>query len=367
VIIKRLLLCAVVLVLLAQVSPGAQSNDFKWQRAKGKVQVVFHLPFAICPLPFEMPLSGGGGLKSSSSIPTSGSGGEMSFDLRGYTAELERWSALAGHLRDHAEKAPALRRQLPDSWSVVVQEQRFSVSTRPFGAALDRIIRDPREAAKAAQETSAGIEGLLEDARAISQPPIRDYGPARAKLDQILARREFRFARRPAQSETIWDRLQDELRQWVIGLINRAGNHPNVTNFLRWGIVVFLGLVFLVWLFYTLSHASFQRLPAPAAAAPAAPSRNWIEEARSAAARGEFREAIRKIYCAAVLLLGEAGAWDVDPSRTHREYVRLLPAGSARRPHLLAITDCFERSWYGRAQASALDYEAALAGLESLE
>ena len=72
------------------------------------------------------------------------------------------------------------------------------------------------------------------------------------------------------------------------------------------------------------------------------------------------------IYGAAVLALGEAGAWQVDPSRTHREYARLLPADSARRTPLLALTNCFEQVWYGRVQASARDYEAALAELESL-
>ena len=72
------------------------------------------------------------------------------------------------------------------------------------------------------------------------------------------------------------------------------------------------------------------------------------------------------IYGAAVLLMGEAGVWQVDPSRTHREYARLLPLDSAHRPHLIAITTCFERVWYGQAQVSARDYEAALAELESL-
>ena len=36
----------------------------------------------------------------------------------------------------------------------------------------------------------------------------------------------------------------------------------------------------------------------------------------------------------------------------------------ARR--LVAIATCFERVWYGNATASAADYEAALAELESL-
>jgi hypothetical protein len=139
-----------------------------------------------------------------------------------------------------------------------------------------------------------------------------------------------------------------------------------VTNVLRWGIVIVLGLILLAWLAHALTHVSYRRFPAPTGDVRATPARDWIQEAQSAAARGEYRDAIRVIYGAAVLALGEAGAWQVDPSRTHREYARLIPADSLRRPHLIALTDCFERVWYGRAQASARDYEAALAELESL-
>jgi hypothetical protein len=56
----------------------------------------------------------------------------------------------------------------------------------------------------------------------------------------------------------------------------------------------------------------------------------------------------------------------VDPARTHREYVRLLPIGSLHRAGLVAITNCFERVWYGHAPASAEDYEAMLTELEAL-
>ena len=287
-------------------------------------------------------------------------------DLPGYIAELERWSASADRLRDHPEKADALRTQLPDSWLVVVEEQRFSVSTRPLGAAIDRIIRDPSTVAGSAREISDRVESLLADARAMSRTSARDYAPAHARLDQILKRHEFRFVRRDTEPETFWDQLLDRLWEWVAGLLNRAGNHPKVTNFLRWGILFGLGLVLLVWVAYTLTHASYQRSPVPAGDARLAPARDWVEEARNSAARGEFREAIRLLYGAAVIALADAGAWQVDPSRTHREYVRLLPADSARRPHLVALTDCFERVWYGRAGASARDFEAALTELELL-
>jgi len=354
------------LLLLAQVSFGAQSGDFKWQMANGKVQMVLHLPFAVCHLPFEIQWSDAGQLESTPKTETSRSDDKSSYDLQGYIAELERWSALASRLEDHPEQAGALRKQLPDSWSVVVQEQRFSVSTRPLGEALDRMVRDPTTSARSAQEISGRVGRLLDDARATYRTSKRNYTPERSMLDQILKQREFRSVHEEADSETFWNQLLDRLWQWVAGLLDRAGTHPKVTNFLRWGIVILLGLILLGWLAHALTQVSYQRSPALAGDTRAAPARDWAQEARSAAARGEFREAIRLIYGAAVLALGEAGAWQVDRSRTHREYVRLLPADSARRPHLMALTDCFERVWYGRAQASDSDYEAALAELESL-
>jgi len=295
---------------------------------------------------------------------TAGSDPSDYFDLQSYTAELESLLASARRLRKHPEEAAALRKRLPDSWSVTVEKQRFLVSTQPFGAALDRLIRDPRTAA--AQEISARVESLLDEAHAMSRTSIRDYNGTRAKLDDILKRREFRFVRKPRESETFWDQLMDTLSRWVSRLLSRANGPHAAANFLRWGIVIVLSLICLAWLTYTLTHTSYQRFPAPKEATPEAPWRDWVQEARGAAARGEFREAIRMIYGAAVLRMGEAGAWQVDPSRTHREYVRLLPPDSVHRPHLNAITVCFEQVWYGRAQASVRDYEAALAELESL-
>jgi hypothetical protein len=290
-----------------------------------------------------------------------------SLDLQSYTSELERWSASANRLREHPKEAAALRKQLPDSWLVTVEGQRFVVSTQPLGAALERLTQDPGKAAAVAQELSSRVASLSEEAHAMSQASGRDYSGTRAKLDDILKRREFRQVRGANDSESFWDRLLVSAWQWINKLLSRAGGHPRVADFLRWGIVLALGLICLAWLFYTLTHIPYSQPPAPKPATSSQPWREWVQQARDAAARGEFREAIRIIYGSAVLLLGEAGAWHVDPARTHREYVRLLPAESALRPHLIALTNCFEQVWYGRARASAREYEAALAELESLE
>ena len=130
--------------------------------------------------------------------------------------------------------------------------------------------------------------------------------------------------------------------------------------------------VFLGWLIYSISNVPFSTLSfrrkhlPPLEEEPAGTWHEWAQQARAAAARGDYRDAVRIIYGAAVRRLAEAGTWQVDPARTHREYARLLPPDSVQRPRFLAITACFELGWYGSAKASATDYEAVLAELESL-
>lgn len=293
-------------------------------------------------------------------------------DLQGYTTELGRWSQSAARLREHPEEAAALRKQLPDHWSVTVQEQPFQVSTEWLGTALDRLAANPKLAVDISPAMGHRLKSMLQDSQdlaRISEPPS---GLARGKLDDILKRREFRSLRAPGQRETLWDLLGDWLLRIIRELFSRVVGHPAVTKTLLWGVVIVLGLIFVGWLIYSLANVSlanlsFRRPPAPVEGAAAAGTwREWVQQARAAAARDQYRDAVRIIYGAAVRRIEEAGTWQVDPSRTHREYVRLLPADSLQRPPLVAITTCFERVWYGRAQASAVDYEAALAELESL-
>jgi hypothetical protein len=164
----------------------------------------------------------------------------------------------------------------------------------------------------------------------------------------------------------------DQFWKIIGSVFQRAGGHPNATRFVLWLVVIAPALLFLGWLIYSLANVStsnFLRLRSRVAwSHPTTIEtwRDWVEQARGTAARGEYRDAIRIIYGAALRRLADAGTWQFDPSRTHREYVRLLPATSLQRPSFLAISNCFERVWYGQALASAGDFESALADLESL-
>lgn len=294
-------------------------------------------------------------------------GGATSLDLDSYISQLEQWSASAARLREHPEEAAALRRQLPESLTVTLPGQRFVVSTRPLASALDAGVRNAASGTQSAEEALARIAVMLEDARALALKPARDDQGARTKLAGILKQREFRFMSERDESDSFWDRVAEKFWEWIGKLLRHAGGHPALTGVLLWGIVAVLGLIFLMWLVYSLTHVSFTNSAAPAGAREVQITwRDAVHQAAEAAGRGDHREAIRILYGAAVRRIGDAGAWQVNPTRTHREYLRLLPADSAYRPGLLAITTRFEQVWYGRAQASGSDYEAALAELESM-
>jgi hypothetical protein len=314
-------------------------------------------------LPFALSAPAGQGANASPPAP---------LDLQGYEAQLVRWSASAHRLGEHPEEAGALRKQLPDHWSVAVQDQRFQVSTIWLAAALDRLAADPKLAKDMSQEVGGRLDSMLRDARDLASITSPAYESSRSKLENILKRREFRAVNAPSSQKSLWDQITDWVWKFLNKFFDRVGGHPAATRTVLWGIVVAMGLAFLVWLVALLSRVSVsdfsqRRLPAPGEdSAPSGSWRDWVQQARAAAARADYRDAVRIIYGAAVRRLGEAGTWQVDPTRTHREYVRLLPTDSAQRPPLVAITTRFESVWYGGAQATAVDFEAVLADLESL-
>jgi hypothetical protein len=296
----------------------------------------------------------------------------VQLDLQTYLSELGRWSASAGRLREHPEEAAALHENLPAQWSVSVQEQQFQVPTQWLGDALDKLAKNPKAAHDVSAEISGRLKSMLQDAQALAQNNFVDPASARARLDKILKRREFRSIRTTDETESLWDQFTDWVWKIFTRILNGAAGHPNVTKVLLWALVTLLGLSFLVWLIYSLSRVSLADLTSRRvrnSIEDANPAKSWREMAqvaRAAAANGNFREPIRIIYAAAVLRISEAGVWRLDSARTHREYLHLLPQDSLQRPPLAAITTCFERVWYGHGAATAMDFEAVLAELESL-
>ncbi len=197
----------------------------------------------------------------------------------------------------------------------------------------------------------------------------KDFGRARRETDAVLARPEFLRDDQP----TWWDKLKARFFQWlmlVFAGVGRVGEAaPWIGPLLEW--LFFLGAA-VGLLFFVLRNLARQRLRVAlgdAAIQTTAWDReatDWARQAEEFAKDGEWREAVHCLYWAAIVSLEARRAWRHNPTRTPREYLRLLKPGSAQQKGLRGLTRIFERVWYGLREARAEEYAEARALYEAL-
>jgi hypothetical protein len=188
------------------------------------------------------------------------------------------------------------------------------------------------------------------------------FGRARAAANAVLAEPQFAAAEGP----TWWDRLKAKLMSWLAEIfagVGRLGSAaPWLGKLLEW--LLFVGAA-VGLLFFLLRNVARQRLRVALSAGATKPtawdreSTDWERMAERHAAAGEWRDAMHCLYWAAIVLLESQRAWRHNPARTPREYVRLLGPGSVRQKALRALTQSFERVWYGLRDADAVQYSRA--------
>ncbi len=290
------------------------------------------------------------------------------FDLMGYRGELKRWSAAAARLEKHPEDGPALRRELPMTWRVSVAGERYEVSTQWLRNQIESAADNPKSAPDYVTRIRVRLEALRIETESLAQPPPFEVGRARLKLTEILNRQEFRGVRGP----TWFDRLRNQALYWIIKFLDavsgRFRGHPQGARMFLWcAVIVAVGLS-LIWLARLLLYrrAAVSSLEQSVSPMKESTSTDLLRQALAAARRENFRDAIRLAYWAAVHRLQEAGVWKMDRTRTHREYLRMIPAGHPDRAAVSEITSSFERVWYGGRAAAGEDFRTALAHLEKL-
>jgi uncharacterized protein DUF4129 len=193
---------------------------------------------------------------------------------------------------------------------------------------------------------------------------------ARQKLEAILNRYEFRGMRGPNRLDAARDRLAMWLAELLHRIFGRLGSSRRASETLMWTLAIVLAALLMAGLLRAFLRRSLEPgLDLKGPMRPARGSRDWAREALETSARGDYRNAIRLAYWAGVYRLAELGFWQVDRTRTHREYLSLLPEPApddARRSALAAVTSKFERVWYGRQAASADDFHFVITQLETL-
>ena len=190
-----------------------------------------------------------------------------------------------------------------------------------------------------------------------------DHTQQRQTMKQVLAGRDFRNLNEP----TVKNALLEKLGNWLDKLFEDAahlGVHAAwVGQFIVWGFILAVCLG-LVWGLMQLEQRWRLRPAAESdsfstGSVSAREWQLWIEDARKAAAAGQWREAIHFLYWAAISRLESRRLWPADRARTPREYLALVAPADPRRAGLATLTGSFERTWYGGRPAEERDYRRA--------
>ena len=266
-------------------------------------------------------------------------------------------------LKNEPQRANEVLKAIPGAWSVTADNRTFEVSTqnirrdlgawqqKPDSELLDRVVQH--------------LETLLYEAAAY-EAPAADASSRRVLLNNILARGEFNRV----HGQTWVDRLKQRWTELLVRLLGRALSSsaiPTISDVVVYGLIVIAVLVLAYWMYRSVRDGAKLETIMPAAMPVSAKEWPlWISEARAAAARGDWREAIHLAYWGSISFLEMQGAWRPDVARTPREYLRLLPAASDHLPALRALTVRLETVWYGMQAADADVFQQTLAELERL-
>jgi Domain of unknown function (DUF4129) len=288
---------------------------------------------------------------------------EHALSIAEYRAELDGLLAATQQLNSSGAATPEALRHLPQSWPVHTEQRDFEISTE----GLQRDVRrynNERSVANAA-EVRTRLESLRREIDGFGKAPP-EVSAERKALDSILARREFRDVSGPT-----WI---DRLKQWmlerlfrILRRLFRASAIPAVGKYFVYALIGIAGLALLYLVYRSIfSEQEFEEVVPKDLPISAKEWTIWLSEARAAAARGDWRDAIHLAYWAGISFLEREGFWKPDRARTPREYLRLISSQSEQREILTALTRIFELAWYAKRQASEATFSQTLEQLEKL-
>jgi hypothetical protein len=224
----------------------------------------------------------------------------------------------------------------------------------------------PPSTSKLLVDAQARLAHDLAQANAAAAPvskPIQDHASERSVMQQVLAGRDFSGLEETNPKDSALEKVGGWLNHLLESAMKASARAPWLGRALVWGFILTV-CVGLVWGLLQLERRWRVRLvpedrgPGPGAAS-AISWQLWLEDARRAAAAGQWREAIHFIYWASISRLESKRLWPADRARTPREYLALVDPEDPRRPSLATLTGSFERVWYGGRQAAESDYQRA--------
>jgi hypothetical protein len=194
---------------------------------------------------------------------------------------------------------------------------------------------------------------------------VNDSTTARLEvLQEILARPEFNTPM------SLWDRFW----QWLRNLLSRwlpdseAGGSGGLLAWLvravPWvisvGIVAVITWLMTYWMQRLLRSFVKDALLDEAAGEDDLPrsAAEARQQARAAAQTGHYRDAVRRLYLAALLQLSELNLINYEQSLTNREVLTTVANDSPIRPHLEPVINTFDQVWYGIQEPDQATFDA---------
>src|SRR5215472_15782538 len=291
------------------------------------------------------------------------SSAQQTLTIDEYVSVLDASLASIRGLRSDPGSADEILRSLPPAWHVDLGKRQVEVSTEPLRQQLLAWQSKPHEASL--DRIIEYLEFVRDQAAAARQVPP-EAGARRAQLNEILSRREFRDVHGQTWSDRLKQRISDLIRELLSRVVSSSAI-PVISDVLVYALIVIAVLALAYWMYRSLREGggleSIMPTPVPVSA-KAWPL--WLADARAAAARGDWNNAIHFAYWAGISFLEAQGAWQPDVARTPREYLRLLAPTSAHRVVLRSLTTRLETVWYGMQFADEKEFRQTIAELESL-
>lgn len=192
------------------------------------------------------------------------------------------------------------------------------------------------------------------------------------KLAEILRREEYQKLQ--AKEESALQRWFRQFMEWLESLFQPTKQTGNVSGF--GGLGLLLQALLFVGLFALLVFLVYKILPliVPNVRRPRKQKKkdrvilgekiaeddtavDLLAEAERLAREGNLRAAIRKGYIALLCELGDRKVLGLARHKTNRDYLRDVRNRQDLHPRMKAVTDAFERHWYGFQESDAHDWD----------
>jgi len=292
---------------------------------------------------------------------------DATISLADYKLRLERYTSQIQQTAVHPEYAADFYRDVPSSFKVYTPPGVIDVPMDFLRQGLTAFLKaTPGFKPTILSDLADRIKQMRVEADTFEQPGAGDP-ETRARLDRILAAREFSRVHGPTEWELLKERINAWLNEHFRKILPRMPDLDQLGQIVVWIVIGLVSSILVLWLYRQSRERLLDR---PREIVPFVPSarswRAWLAEAREKATLGQWREAIRLGFWAAVSRLESDGVWRPDKARTPREYLNAIPAASENKPPFAAVTKTFEAAWYGGRPASASDFERFVTELERL-